>query len=1306
MNMHRFFLLVFAAITAAGVWACPAMPGAFRHVKMVDGTTVKAFIHGDEFFNYETDENEFLLTPNDKGLYVNTRRRISAEEVQQRRAAARRAPGVTDGTDSPRLRITEEAVKIPILVLMVQFKDVQFRTSREAVDSMFNYNGYNYRGSPGSVYNYFYDQSGGKLQLEFDVVGPVTVDYKSTNVKDNEIDILLEACRKVDNQVDFRKYTLGTDVVFLPFMLCAGQAASSGGHENSIWPHYKSFTPLVPDYFFDDKAIANYACANEIIVSDGDIYRMGIGTTCHELSHGVLGLPDYYDTKKVGTTNLPRSWNLMGHGNWNNGGVTPPNYSIYDKYYVGFEIPVLLNDVQGSTPELRLEASKSGYCINRSNNMPAPTSPHTVYYIENRQNEGWDEHLPGHGLVIWKVWYNQKAWSLKENRVNSTKGEEERMTIVSSSDTKKNQPFPGEQKSIRLYNTMLGPIQEEDGIITIGVPSVTLAGKLWWNGQYVYDVDTFSVESEENMDFLMELYGNNQTEFEFQHATHRYGGSYSDFQTLTQGCRTQEQMLDGVKWFRSIKMNGDEYKHCDTVKYRVKVTTTTNNKKKVFYSDTKVVALKYPFTCTRTYPNGKENIKKDAFSPGEKVSYHLEMDCYNLSVQCAEPIAFEEKDGKLVFTMPACPLNMEVKYVNSYPLVIFYDWDGTKIKTESVTVKCGEDAVAPTPPNHPGFVFTGWDRDFTNVHSDLKVYATYAALEGRDTYEMELAEHISENYPFSDTYTVQNKNYKFEGSKTRAMVKDKLTFRLKHTATDAGTVYFWWTADFDEDGEPVWHTGTKVTELTTDEALADKEVLYSYWVCNNPQAYSDEKTNTEKIAFKFRYVDKNLPLSFDTKPMVFDIYYPQFLKFKHSDRLVAAVSSGDNRYTLKLPSDGEQVGDYVYGMVPARYTDTVFLYGTDAYNTDDCLEFQRLRNKSWTYVNTDVTADGTVCYVPEGFTDTILISKNVYPVHFTYRKADGEGGYYSYEDVQYIPCGSSAAMPSLSEIDYDPVHHPFTEWMCDNNPDDRRWMNVREELYYGAYYDYIPNPGQYTVMFVTWDDKFIDEQSVAKFEDAVPPVPPTREGYHFIRWDGDYTFVTEDRRIRAVYGQDDVYWTVSFYNDGWYSDLLGTEQVADGEKAVGNMEVYMDDHVFIGWDKPLDEVHSDLNVAAQYEWREMEHHKVTIVAEHGTVTIRPRQVNPDFVNHGTVLFLEAVPDEGYKLLGWEGYSVQFGVTVNEDMTIKALFVSDTTTGISDTADRTTASPKKILLDGQLYILTPEGHIFNALGTEMRILFNH
>ena len=1265
------------------------MPGAFRHIKMVDGTTVKAFIHGDEFFNYETDENEFLLTPNDKGLYVNTRRRISAEEVQQRRAAARRAPGVTD---NPR-RVVGHPRTVPrILVVMVQYQDVKFlsENTRTAIDSMFNYNGYNYMGAPGSVRDYFIAQSGGKYKPEFDVVGPVTVDYESTNADGYSYSILKQACNQLDDEVDFSQYDNdGDGYMDLTFMLYAGRTSADGGPEGTIWPHHSA---AESENMYDGVYLGNYSCANEqrYFVDLYSTHRAGIGTACHELSHG-LGLPDYYDTNKIGTKNLPWDYSLMSDGNWNNEGVTPPNYTIFDKYYMGWETPLPLSEsagVQGLYP------SKSGYCVTRSGNMPKATATETVYYIENRQQQGWDEYLPGHGLVIWKVKYIQYAWEC--NEPNSTRGIEERMTIVSSLDYYINQPFPGYENktAIQLFpNCTLSQIKENsDGSVNFGgiVPmlSVDVDGNTYRNN------DNIGVISGTPLNFEVTLSGYSDLKCELQCARSRFG-KRDDFTAIAWKTVSKEELMNGAIW--KYEEKPEAYKNTDYVQYRVQVIANG----KYYYSNILQFNPSYPFTYAKQNPEqagGYLYKEENLYSPGQEVSKELLWDCYDLSVQCAEPIAFEKKDGKLVFTMPACPVNVEVNMHDLDYWVCFYDWDGTKINCP--LVGCGEDAIAPTPPTHPGFVFTGWDRDITNVHSDLQVYATYAQPEGRDTYEMELAEHLCENYPYAGTYTVQNKNYKFEGSSTRAMVKDKLTFRLKHTATDAGTVYFWWTAKFDENGEPVWNTGTKVAELTTEEALADKEVLYSYWVCNNPQAYSDEKTNAEKIAFKFRYADKNLPLSFDTKPMVFDIYYPQFLKFKNSDRLVAAVSSGDNRYTLKLPSDGEQVGDYVYGMVPARYTDTVFLYGTDAYNTEDCLEFQRLRSKTWKTVDTDVTADGTVCYVPAGFIDTIQITKTVYPVHFKYRKSDGEGGYYSYEDVQYIPCGGSAVMPSLSEIDYDPVYHPFTEWLCENKPDDRRWMNVREELYYGAYYDYIPNPGQYTVMFVTWDDKFIDEQAVSKFEDAVPPTPPTREGYHFIRWDGDYTFVTEDRRIRAVYGQDDVYWTVSFYNDGWYSDLLGTEQVADGEKAVGNMEVYMDDHVFIGWDKPLDEVHSDLNVAAQYEWREMEHHKVTIVAEHGTVTIRPRQVNPDFVNHGTVLFLEAVPDEGYKLSGWEGYSVQFGLAVTQDTTVTALFTPNTPTALEDSVTDIDSAPQKLLRNGILYILRGN-RIYTLQGQEVK-----
>ena len=56
--------------------------------------------------------------------------------------------------------------------------------------------------------------------------------------------------------------------------------------------------------------------------------------------------------------------------------------------------------------------------------------------------------------------------------------------------------------------------------------------------------------------------------------------------------------------------------------------------------------------------------------------------------------------------------------------VTFYDWDGVTI-LGTVTVEEGTSAVAPIDPIREGYTFTGWDKDFTNVTSDLIVTAQY-----------------------------------------------------------------------------------------------------------------------------------------------------------------------------------------------------------------------------------------------------------------------------------------------------------------------------------------------------------------------------------------------------------------------------------------------------------------------------------------------------------------------------------------------------------------------------------------------------
>lgn len=50
------------------------------------------------------------------------------------------------------------------------------------------------------------------------------------------------------------------------------------------------------------------------------------------------------------------------------------------------------------------------YQITGGASRVACTNTSTVYYIENRQKSGYDQYLPGHGMVVWKVQYNATRW--------------------------------------------------------------------------------------------------------------------------------------------------------------------------------------------------------------------------------------------------------------------------------------------------------------------------------------------------------------------------------------------------------------------------------------------------------------------------------------------------------------------------------------------------------------------------------------------------------------------------------------------------------------------------------------------------------------------------------------------------------------------------------------------------------------------------------------------------------------------------------------------------------------------------------
>lgn len=75
------------------------------------------------------------------------------------------------------------------------------------------------------------------------------------------------------------------------------------------------------------------------------------------------------------------------------------------------------------------------------------------------------------------------------------------------------------------------------------------------------------------------------------------------------------------------------------------------------------------------------------------------------------------------FTNVQSDLDIRPLFDDVYVTVRFVDWDGTQLDAQ--VIKYGEDATKPADPTRDGYTFTGWDKTFTNVTEDLTVTAQY-----------------------------------------------------------------------------------------------------------------------------------------------------------------------------------------------------------------------------------------------------------------------------------------------------------------------------------------------------------------------------------------------------------------------------------------------------------------------------------------------------------------------------------------------------------------------------------------------------
>ncbi|MCL2596944.1 MAG: M6 family metalloprotease domain-containing protein [Paludibacter sp.] len=474
--MKKFLLLILICLLFAnvGLFAVPAIPTPIE-VTQPDGTTLTIRLNGDEKFHYTTTEDGYMITQNQQNFYVyatvsqagelqptariarneNARnsddfaflRTLNTSDDILRLQNAANTANIMQGTPPalvPSLTSPPQQAfvgSMHLLVILVNFTDVTYQYPQSNFVNMTNLPGYNYNGASGSVSDYFVTSSYGKFNPTFDVVGPYTLSHPESyygryygtasppSGYSNGPGMIIDACTAAHNAgINFAQYdTDNNGKVDNVMVIFAGYNQAEGAPNTTVWPHRWAIQPgynvtTGTNITFDGKTLYDYSCASELKGSSGNT-MCGIGTFCHEFSH-VVGLMDYYNTS-AGTAMLG-SWSTMASGNYNNNSNTPPAFSAYDRFEVGWLTPEQYTSTSGyktlypmlSSPTPPANTNGQAYLVSAtaSNMNGASPSPSEFFMIEYRTKTGFDASLPAAGMLIWHIDYVASIWN--NNQVN------------------------------------------------------------------------------------------------------------------------------------------------------------------------------------------------------------------------------------------------------------------------------------------------------------------------------------------------------------------------------------------------------------------------------------------------------------------------------------------------------------------------------------------------------------------------------------------------------------------------------------------------------------------------------------------------------------------------------------------------------------------------------------------------------------------------------------------------------------------------------------------------------------------------
>lgn len=419
-----FLLLLAWAWLPAGVGASP-IAGELISERQPDGTLVSYRAWGDEFYAFAESPDGYTLTRQPDGWIcyaalaggdlVSTGIHYGGKGASQKVTATGLKPHLRLSSQAvagkvaasaaellgPDLAALEAGKPTPLraistgnprgIVLLVDFSDYPSTIPATDFDAFFNQPGYKGYGNNGSVRDYFYDVSGGKLTYTNTVPTSYYRALKPRSYYDDPnatydtraCELVTEALNDLDAKgFDFSQYDYDNNgIVDAINVLYAGPMPG-------VW--YKGLTPHTSSKLnltFDGKKCKTFQIS---YISSS----LTLGTICHENGHMLLGFPDLSDTG--GESFGAGSYCLMGYGLYNGGALNPAALCAYMKARAGWVNLISLN-----SPGVNLPAVAAGAAIYKFSH---PTRANEYFLVENRNKSiPRDAPLYAQGLAVWHI---------------------------------------------------------------------------------------------------------------------------------------------------------------------------------------------------------------------------------------------------------------------------------------------------------------------------------------------------------------------------------------------------------------------------------------------------------------------------------------------------------------------------------------------------------------------------------------------------------------------------------------------------------------------------------------------------------------------------------------------------------------------------------------------------------------------------------------------------------------------------------------------------------------------------------------